>query len=180
MSYDLSLFLKRPPELSAERFGEICQKFGLTVELCPDFTVDGTLSPLCAKFGGLFENDDRSFLGVVEYDRSKTENVEAFTLPGPKKKWWQLKKPKGETLEVPADSERLFFSCGMDSLEMPFALLVAYALAGEDGILIDPQKHNDCIAVGQAGIEKWLTAALDELKTTPSDRLLLHEFDEWL
>lgn len=180
MSYDLSLYLKAAPTLTAEQFSEICKKFGLSGELCPDFTVDGSLSPLCAKLSGIFEDDSRKYLAAFEYTRSQTEVIESYELSAPRTKWWQLKKPKKLSIAMPAGSEALAFSCGMDSLELPFALLLSYALAGEGGILVDPQKHDDCIAVGQAGIEPWLIAALDELKATPSDRLLLHEFDEWI
>lgn len=180
MSYDLSLYLKASTSLSAEQFSEVCQKFGLSGELCPDFTIDGTLSPLCAKLDGIWENDKRTFLGVVEYDRMKTEEPLSYELSAPKKRWWQLKKPKGEVLEIDTGSEELAFSCGIDSLELPFALLIAYALAGEDGVLVDHQKSDNNIAIGQAAVELWLWDALNELKETPPDRLLLHEFDEWL
>ncbi len=180
MSYDFSLYLKALPTLTAEQFSEVCNKFGFSGEFCPDFTLDGSLFPLCAKLGGIFEDDSREYLAACEYIRSQTEEAQSYELSAQRKKWWQLKKPKSETVEIAAGSEDLFFSCGIDSLEITFALLIAYALAGKDGILVDPQKHDDYVAVGQSGIEKWLRKALDELKATPPDRLLLHEFDEWI
>lgn len=177
MSYDLNLYLKSAPVLTAESFAETCKQFGISAELCPDFTLDGSLSPLCAKFGGILADDPREYLAAIEYFHAQTADALSFELPGPKKKWWQLKKPRGETVEIPAGYEDLFFSCGIDSLEVPFALLLACALAGEDGLLCNPQ--TDELFIGQSAIAAEVTRTLSELRTTPSDRLLLHEFDEW-
>ena len=99
-------------------------------------------------------------------------------LTSPKKKWWQLKKPKGEEIVFPAGSTALFFSCGIDSLEIPFALLMACAVAGEDGVLNDPQSGR--YFVGQSAIAAEITRLLDALRATPEDRLYLHEFKEWI
>lgn len=178
MSYDLNLYLKSAPVLTPEDFAETCKLFGLTVECCPDFTPDGTLSPLCAKLSGVLADDPRDYLAAVEYIRSKTDEPITFELPGPPKKWWQLKKPRGETIEIPAGSETLFFYCGIDSLEIPFALLLACTVAGEDGLLYDPQTHD--FFIGQSAIAAQVTRVLDELRATPADRLYLHEFDEWI
>lgn len=177
MSYDLNLYLKCAPALTAEAFSEICKQFGLTAECCPDFTLDGSLSPLCAKFSGLLTDDPREYLAAIEYSRIKTADALSFELPGPKKKWWQLKKPRGETVEIPAETDGLSFSCGIDSLEIPLALLLAYALAGEDGILYDPQ--TDRLMIGRTAIGAEVTKVLEELQSSSPDRLLLHEFDEW-
>ncbi|MGM9647360.1 MAG: hypothetical protein ACI3YH_04450 [Eubacteriales bacterium] len=178
MSYDLHLYLKATPTLTPAAFAEICGQFGLTAECCPDFTPDGTLSPLCVKFGGVMDGDACDYLAAVEVSCSQISEPRAFSLPGAKKKWWQLRAPKGETVEIPAKSEAISFSCGIDSLEIPLALLLSYAMAGEDGLLYDPQ--TDRCFIGQAAIAAEVTHALNLLKNTPADRLYLHEFTEWL
>lgn len=178
MSYDLTLHLKAAPTLTAEAFAETCRRFGLTGELAPDFTLDGTLSPLCAKLSGLLADDPRSYLAAVEFSAMVTDEPIAIELSAPRKKWWQLKKPKGEEIVFPAGSSNLFFSCGIDSLEIPFALLMAYAMAGEDGLLFDNQTGQSF--VGQSAISAEITRLLDALRTTPEDRLYLHEFEEWI
>ncbi len=178
MSYDLHLYLKSAPVLTPDAFAETCKLFGLTAECCPDFAVDGSLDPLCVKLSGVFAGDSRDYLAAVEYSRLQTQEPLSFELPGPRKKWWQLKKPHGETVEIPKGSEDLFLSCGIDSLEIPFALLLACAMAGEDGLLYDPQTDRFCI--GQSAIAAEVTGALDEVRATPADRLYLHEFHEWI
>lgn len=180
MSYDLFLYLKSLPEIGPAQFTEVCEACGLTVEPSPDFTVDGSITPLCCKLSGFLGGDDRFYLGVVDYDRLQTTEALHIELPGPKKKWWQFKKPKGESVEIPTGSECLFFSCGMDALEIPMALLVACALAGEEGILVDPQLGSKGVAIGQTAITARLIDALEQLEQTPSDRLLLHPFEGWL
>ena len=178
MSYDLTLHLKSAPVLTPEAFAEACKPFGLTAECCPDFTVDGTLSPLCVKLGGLLADDPRDYLAAVEFTNAVTDKAISVELSAPRKKWWQLKKPKGEAIVFPAGSTALFFSCGIDSLEIPFVLLMAYAMAGEDGVLLDIQSGQSF--VGQSAISAEITRMLDALRATPEDRLYLHEFKEWI
>lgn len=178
MSYDLTLYLKSAPVLTADEFAETCKLFGLTVECCPDFTLNGSVTPLCAKFGKVFTDDSRSYLAAVEFSAMVTDEAISVELTSPKKKWWQLKKPKGEEIVFPAGSTALFFSCGIDSLEIPFALLTACAVAGEDGVLDDPQSGR--YFVGQSAIAAEITRLLEEIRTTPEDRLYLHEFEEWI
>ncbi len=178
MSYDLNLYLKYPPVLKPEAFQEACKIFGLTAEPSPDFIADGSLSPLCCKLGGFLKDDPKAYLAVVEYVLTPLTEETAVELPAPRRKWWQFKKTRGETLIFPAGGVRASFSCGIDSLEKPLALLIAYALAGEDGLLTDPQTNMMCI--GQTEIALPVQAALNELNEAPPDRLLLHEFDGWL
>lgn len=178
MSYDLNLYLKSAPVLKAEAFAETCKLFGLTGELAPDFSLDGNVSPLSVKLGGLLADDPRAYLAAVEFTNAVTDEAIPIELSVPRKKWWQLKKPKGETIVFPAGSTALFFSCGIDSLEIPFALLMAYAMADEDGLLFDNQTGQSF--VGQSAIAAEITRLLDEIRATPEDRLYLHEFDEWI
>ncbi|MBQ7355617.1 MAG: hypothetical protein IJW62_08875 [Clostridia bacterium] len=178
MSYDLNLYLKAAPTLTPEAFAKTCRLFGLEAECCPGFTLDGTLFPLCAKFGKVLSDDPRSFLAAVEFSAMVTDEPIPIELSVPKKKWWQLKKPKGEEIVFPAGSSNLFFSCGIDSLEIPFALLMACAVAGEDGVLDDPQSGR--YFVGQSAIAAEITRLLEEIRATPEDRLYLHEFEEWI
>jgi hypothetical protein len=178
MSYDLNLYLKSAPVLTAEDFAKTCRLFGLETECCPDFTLDGTLFPLCAKFGKIFSYDSRNYLAAVEFSAIVTDEPISIELSAPRKKWWQLKKPKGEEVLFPAGSSNLFFSCGIDTLEIPFALLIACAVAGEDGVLDDPQSGR--YFIGQSAIAAEINRLLDEIRATPEDRLYLHEFDEWI
>ena len=178
MSYDLTLHLKSAPMLTPEAFAETCKLFGLTVECCPDFTLNGSVTPLCAKFGKVFTDDSRSYLAAVEFSAMVTDEAISVELTSPKKKWWQLKKLKGEEIVFPSGSTALFFSCGIDSLEIPFVLLMAYAMAGEDGVLLDNQSGQSF--VGRSAIASEITRMLDALRATPEDRLYLHEFKEWI
>ena len=73
MSYDLNLYLKTAPAISADAFANALQQLGFSGELAPDFTMDGSLSPLCAKLSGILPNDRRTYLAVVDY------TVEAYT-----------------------------------------------------------------------------------------------------
>ena len=174
MSYDLNLYLKTAPDVSADAFAHALQALNLSGELAPDFTLDGTLSPLCAKLSGIIPNDHRTYLAVVDY--TVEENIptpKVFALPVPKKS-----KMTPPTLTVPAGSYGITFSCGMDHLELPFALLLCKLLAGADGILFDPQTA--CLAMGESDVDALLQNALSNLQNTPTDRLLLHEFDEWI
>ncbi len=176
MSYDLTLYLKTAPALSAERFAEALTALGLSGELAPDFTMDGSVSPLCAKLSGILKGDRRTYLAVVDY--SLEENIpdpQVFALPSPKRSG---KKNPPPTLTVPAGAYCLTFFSGMDHLELPFALLLCKLLAGEDGILFDPQTA--CLAMGESDVQSLLEKALSDLQGTPADRLLLHEFDEWI
>ena len=175
MSYDLNLYLKTAPAISADAFANALQQLGFSGELAPDFTMDGSLSPLCAKLSGILPNDRRTYLAVVDY--TVEENIpapEVFALPVPKKS----KKSPTPTLTVPAGSYRITFATGMDHLELPFALLLCKLMAGEDGILFDPQSA--CLAMGESDVNTLLQNALSDLQNTPTDRLLLHEFDEWI
>ncbi|MBQ8289033.1 MAG: hypothetical protein IJX76_09770 [Clostridia bacterium] len=178
MSYDLNLYLKSAPTLTPEAFAETCKLFGLTVECCPGFTLDGTIFPLCAKFGKVFSDDPRSYLAAVEFSAMVTDEPIPIKLSVPKKKWWQLKKPKGEEIVFPVGSSNLFFSCGIDTLEIPLALLIACAVAGENGVLDNPQSGR--YFIGQSAIAAEITRLLDEIRATPEDRLYLHEFEEWI
>ena len=175
MSYDLNLYLKTAPAISADAFASALQALGFSGELAPDFTMDGTLSPLCAKLSGVIPNDRRTYLAVVDYTvEANIPKPEVFALPVPKKS----KKKPAPTLTVPAGSYRITFACGMDHLELPFALLLCKQMAGDDGILFDPQSA--CLAMGEGDVDVLLQKALSELQNTPADRLLLHEFDEWI
>ena len=178
MSYDLHLYLKSAPTLTPDRFSAVCKQFGLEVECSPDFTLDGTLTMLSAKVSGLLADDPRSYLAAVEFSAIVTDVPVTVALTAPRKKWWQLKKPRGEEVVFPAGSSNLFFSCGIDTLEIPFALLIAYATADTDGVLDDPQS-GDCL-VGQEAIAAQLSRLLEEIRSTPEDRLYLHEFDQWI
>ena len=176
MSYDLNLYLKTTPSLSAEAFGKALNSLGWSGELAPDFTMDGSVSPLCAKLSGILPGDRRTYLAVV--DCAVEENLPApqvFALPVPKKSG---KKTPPPTLTVPAGAYRLTFFCGMDHLELPFALLLCKLLAGEDGVLFDPQSA--CLAMGESDVQTLLEKSIADLQSTPTDRLLLHEFDEWI
>lgn len=178
MSYDLNLYLKSAPMLTAEVFAETCKLFGLTGELAPDFSPNGSVSPLCVKLSGLFADDPRTYLAAVEFSAMVTDEAIPIELSAPRKRWWRLKKPKGEEIVFPAGSTALFFSCGIDSLEIPFALLMAHAMAGENGLLFDNQTGQSF--VGQSSISAEITRLLEEIRTTPEDRLYLHEFDGWI
>lgn len=175
MSYDLHLYLKTAPLLPPEAFAEACTAFGLTVELSPDFAPDLSVSPLCAKIGGLLP-DGRTYLAVVDCTAGVTEEDRVFTLPSPRRRLFE-KKTVAPTLTAPAGSHCLTFACGMGSLELPFALLMASALAGEDGLLFDAAEGK--LALG-SDIPQLTKEALEALRTTPEDRLYLHEFDEWI
>lgn len=178
MSYDLHLYLKNAPHLTPERFSEVCKGFGLTVECGPDFSLDGSVSMLSAKVGGLLTEDTRSYLAAVELFVTITDEPVSIERTAPRKKWWQLKKPKGEEVIFPAGSSNLFFSCGIDTLEIPFALLIAYAVADGDDLLDDPQS-GVCL-VGQEAIAAEISRLLEEIRSAPEDRLYLHEFDQWI
>ena len=173
MSYDLTLYLKNAPAISPDRFADALFVMGLSGELAPEFTMDGSLSPLCAKIQGMIPNDPRAYLAVVDYSVEENVPRQVFALPAPKGK-----KLPTATLSTPEGGWSLTFSCGMDHLELPFALLLAKLSAGTDGILFDPQ--SSCLAMGESDIHTLLQKALEELQNTPSDRLLLHEFDEWI
>lgn len=177
MSYDLHLYLKVSPTLSPNAFSKALTAMGAMGELSPDFILDGSLSSLCAKLSGLIPNDSRSYLAVVDYSVSVTDAEQVFALPAPARSLFRKKQPS-PTLTVPAKSYRLTFSCGMDHLELPFSLLICKLLAGEDGVLFDPQAG--CLALGESDISAILQNALQDLQNTPVDRLLLHEFDEWV
>lgn len=173
MSYNLTLYLKSAPTLSPNQFADAIASRGWSGELAPDFNPDGSISPLCAKLSGILPNDPRSYLAVVDYIVESDMPRQIFALPSPKGK-----KQPAPTLTVPEGGWRITFSCGMDHLELPFALLLSKLLAGTDGILYDPQCS--CLAMGESDIETLLQNALQELQSTPTDRLLLHEFDEWI
>lgn len=175
MSYDLNLYLKTAPLLTAESFAETCKQFGLTCELAPDFTVDFSGTSLCAKIGGLL-SDGRTYLAVVDCTADVTEADRVFALPSPRRRLFE-KKTAAPTLTAPAGSHCLTFACGMGSLELPFALLMASALAGEDGLLYDATEGK--LALG-SDIPQLAKEALEALCATPEDRLYLHEFDEWI
>ena len=175
MSYDLNLYLKTAPLLTLESFAETCKAFSLTGELSPDFTADFSGTSLCAKIGGLL-SDGRTYLAVVDCTADMTEADRVFTLPSPRRRLFE-KKTAAPTLTAPAGSYCLTFACGMGSLELPFALLMASALAGEDGLLYDSTEGK--LALG-SDIPQLAGEALDKLRSTPEDRLYLHEFDEWI
>ncbi len=175
MSYDLQLYLRAAHPITAEDFAGALAELEIRGELAPDFAADGSLSPLCAKLSGLFPHDMRSFLALTElYTAEVTEDLE-IPLEAPRRfLWWKKKAP---AITVPAGWTSYLFSCGMDSLEVPFALLLCRLLAGEDGILVDPQEGE--VYRGEE-IAAYAEAAFAEVQDTPADRLLLHEFDEWI
>ncbi|MBO5778141.1 MAG: hypothetical protein J6R82_01090 [Clostridia bacterium] len=176
MSYDLNLYLKASPSLSREAFEKILAEFGLMGEMAPDFAPDLSATPLCAKISGLIDGDERNYLAVVDCTLSVTEADRVFTLPAPRRRLFE-KKTAAPTLVAPCGSYCLTFACGMSSLELPFALLIASALAGEDGLLYDATEGK--LALG-SDITLLAKEALDMLRSTPEDRLYLHEFDEWI
>lgn len=181
MSYDLNLYLKSAPVLTPEAFAKTCKLFGLTGELAPDFSLDGNVSPLSVKLSGFLDGDEKSYLSAIDYSLSRQPITEPIVLAHPKKKkWWQFRLPVCPTFEVEEGSYVLTFSCGIDSLEVPAALLIAYALAGENGLLEDLQQSEICGFIGQPEIEGQVRSALNKLRATPADRLYLHEFDEWI
>ena len=173
MSYDLNLYLKAAPTLTSDQFAGALTAMGFRGILAPDFNMDGSISPLCAQLSGLLPNDSRTYLAVVDYTAKADSTQQSFTLPSPKGK-----KQPAPILTIPEGGWLLTFSCGMDHLELPFALLLSKLLAGTDGILYDPQ--SGCLAMGEGDIQILLDNALQELQSTPADRLLLHEFDEWI
>ena len=175
MSYDLHLYLKTAPALTAEAFAATLAGFGLTAELSPDFASDLSISPVCAKVHGLLP-DGRTYLAVVDCTAGVNEVDRVFTLPSPRRRLFE-KKSAAPTLTAPAGSHCLTFACGMGSLELPFALLMASALAGEDGLLFDATEGK--LALG-SDIPQLAKEALETLRTTPEDRLYLHEFDQWI
>lgn len=174
MSYDLTLYLKTAPAISPDAFTQALSVLGIDGELAPDFTMDGSISPLCAKLKGAIKGDHRTYLAVVDYNvEENIPDPQVFALPAPKKS-----KQNPPTLTVPAGAFALTFFCGMDHLELPFALMLCKLLANKDGILFDPQTA--CLAMGESDIALLLDKALSDLQGTPADRLLLHEFDEWI
>lgn len=175
MSYDLNLYLKTAPLLTTESFAETCKQFGLTGELAPDFSKDFSGTSLCAKIGGLL-SDGRTYLAVVDCTADVTEVDRVFTLPSPRRRLFE-KKTAAPTLTAPAESYCLTFACGMGSLELPFALLMASALAGEDSLLYDSTEGK--LALG-SDIPHLAKEAMETLRATSEDRLYLHEFDEWI
>lgn len=175
MSYDLTLYLKASPSLSREAFAKTLTEFGLTGELAPDFATDCTISPLCAKISGLLP-DRRTYLAIVDCTANVTEVDRVFALPAPRRRLFE-KKIAPPILTAPCGSYCLTFACGMGSLELPFALLIASALAGEDGMLFDATVGK--LALG-SDIALLTKEALDALRSTPEDRLYLHEFDQWI
>lgn len=177
MSYDLTLYLKTAPFLSPQVFSKALTAMGVSGELAPDFIMDGSLSPLCAKLSGMIPADERTYLAVVDYIVSVCDTPHVFALPAPSRGLFRKKQPS-PTLTVPANHYQLTFSCGMDHLELPFALLLCKCIAGADGLLFDPQIG--CLALGESDIDAMLQTALQSLQNTPVDRLLLHEFDEWI
>ncbi len=176
MSYDLHLHLKSAPMLTREGFAHTLEQFGLCGELAPDFSPDCNLSPLCAKLWGILPGDSRAYLAPVDCTLEKSDAEQVFALPTPPRKLFR-RRGAAPTLVWPAGGWRLTFSCGMDSLEYPFALLLAVSLAGEDGLLYDPTAQK--LALG-SDIALLASQALDELRRLPVDRQLLHEFEEWI
>ena len=175
MSYDLNLYLKKAPSLTAEAFARACNEIGLTGQLAPDFAADCTLSPLCAKIDGLL-SDERTYLAVVDCTVDTIQTDQIFTLPVLRRRLFE-KKSAAPTLTAPCGSYRLTFCCGIDSLELPFSLLLASALAEEEGLLYDCVQGT--LALG-SDIAQLARQELNKLRATPADRLYLHEFEEWI
>ncbi len=176
MSYDLNLYLKSAPVLTAEQFENTLAEYGLSGSLAPDFNMNFNGSSVCSKISKLLDGDERTYLAVVDYSVEVTESDRVFALPSPRRHLFE-KKTAAPTLAAPCGSYCLTFACGMSSLELPFALLIASALSGEDGLLYDSTEGK--LALG-SDIALLAKEALNSLRTTPEDRLYLHEFDEWI
>ncbi len=188
MSVDYSVYLKQADAFSAQSFEEYCCSLGLNVKLHPEFILseDSGFLPfrlMDERFA--VDGGNHDFLSGFEIYSSEYHHI---IQPREKKTGFFKKLFKANTEEetpfdkaVKGSSLLITLVCGYsDSFEVLLAYVFgAYLVKHCGGVFYDPQSdrfYDDRDSLENKVAE--IVSELQELKST--NKLLTHEFEEWL